>query len=196
MYDQHGEAGLPPDLDRFLEAGPPPIVFTVGFSAVTVAGRFYEESIAAARTLGHRAVLVGRRIGTQQVALPEGVFWCEYGPFSRLFPRAAAVVHAGGIGTTGLAMRAGRPMLVVPFAHDQPDNAERLRRLGVARTISGPRYSAARATAELRHILDDPSYVQRALQVGGQLQQEDGVKAACDALEALPPARCPKRSPH
>ena len=185
MYDQHGEAGLPPELVRFLDAGPPPIVFTVGFSAVTVAGRFYEESIAAASALGRRAVLVGKRIRREQAALPEGVFACDYAPFSQLFPRAAAVVHAGGIGTTGLAMRAGRPMLVVPFAHDQPDNAERLRRLGVARTISGPRYSAARATTELRHLLDDSSFSQRASEVAQQVRQEDGVKVACDALEAF-----------
>ena len=74
MYDQNGEAGLPPDLERFLDAGPPPIVFTVGFSAVTVAGRFFEDSIAAARALGRRAVLVGKRIGRTQTPLPEGVF--------------------------------------------------------------------------------------------------------------------------
>jgi UDP:flavonoid glycosyltransferase YjiC (YdhE family) len=184
MYDQNGDAGLPPELVRFLDAGPPPIVFTVGFSAVTVAGRFFEDSIAAAGALGRRAVLVGKWIGGGQ-SVPKGVLWCEYVPFSQLFPQAATVVHAGGIGSTGLAMQAGRPMLVVPFAHDQPDNAERLRRLGVARTVPGPRYSAARATTELRHLLDNPVYSQRALEVGEQLRQEDGVRVACDALEAL-----------
>ncbi len=185
MYDQNGEAGLSTDLEHFLDAGPPPLVFTVGFSAVTVAGRFFEESIAAAGALGRRAVLVGKRIGMEQVVLPDGVFWCEYAPFSELFPRAAAVVHAGGIGTTGLAMRAGRPMLVVPFAHDQPDNAERLRRLGVASTISGSRYTASRAVPELRQLLDDSSYSQRALEVSGRMCDEDGVRVACDVLETL-----------
>jgi rhamnosyltransferase subunit B len=157
----------------------------VGFSAVTVAGRFYEESIVAARALGRRAVLVGKRISTEQVALPEGVISCDYAPFSQLFPRTVAVVHAGGIGTTGLAMRAGRPMLVVPFAHDQPDNAERLRRLGVVCTISGSRYTASRAVPELRQLLDDSSYSQRALEVNGRMRDEDGVRVACDALEAM-----------
>jgi rhamnosyltransferase subunit B len=184
MYDQNGEGGLLPDLERFLDAGPPPIVFTVGFSAMTVAGRFYEESIAAAGALGRRAVLVGKRIGGTQ-PLPEGVFACDYAPFSLLFPRAAAVVHAGGIGSTGLAMQAGRPMLVVPFAHDQPDNAERLRRLGVALTIAGPRYASARAITKLRHLLNDVSYAKRALEVGQRVREEDGVRVACDALEAM-----------
>ncbi len=185
IFDQGGTAGLPPDLVRFLDSGTPPIVFTVGFSAVTVAESFFEYSIAAAGALGCRAVLVGKRIGMEQVVLSDGVFWCDYAPFSQLFPRAAAVVHAGGIGTTGLALQAGRPMLVVPFAHDQFDNAERLRRLGVARMMPGSKYSAARATNELRHLLDDPSYSQRASDVGQQLGQEDGVRVACDALETL-----------
>ena len=170
-FDHDGVAGLPPELVRFLDSGPPPIVFTVGISAVTVAGRFFEDSLDAAKALGCRAVMVGKRISTERVALPEGVFACEFAPFSQLFPRAAAVVHAGGIGTTGLAMRAGRPVLVVPFAHDQPDNAERLRRLGVARTISGRRYTSARAITELRHLLDDPPYSRRASEVGQQLRR-------------------------
>ena len=109
----------------------------------------------------------------------------DYAPFSELFPRAAVIVHAGGIGTTGLAMRAGRPTLVVPYSHDQPDNAERLARLGVARTVFPRRYTAARAAAELRHLLDSPAYSVRASEIARQLRQEDGVRAACDALEAL-----------
>jgi UDP:flavonoid glycosyltransferase YjiC (YdhE family) len=95
------------------------------------------------------------------------------------------IVHHGGVGTTGLAMRSGRPMLVVPFAHDQPDNAARLTRLGVARTLDPRRYTPARAEAELRLLLDDPAYSQRATEVGGQVREEDGVRAACDALEGL-----------
>jgi UDP:flavonoid glycosyltransferase YjiC (YdhE family) len=109
----------------------------------------------------------------------------DYAPFSELFPRAAAVVHHGGIGTTGLAMRAGRPMLVMPCSWDQPDNAARVTRLGIGRSISRRGYTPARVAAELRHLLDDPSYSQRAAAVGECVRQEDGVRSACDALERL-----------
>jgi UDP:flavonoid glycosyltransferase YjiC (YdhE family) len=115
----------------------------------------------------------------------EYVVACDYAPFSELFPRAAVLVHAGGIGTTGLAMRSGRPMLVVPYAHDQPDNAERVTRLGIARTIPPHCYAPAGVAAELRHLLDDPPYSQRALEVGEKVRGEDGVQAACDALDGL-----------
>jgi UDP:flavonoid glycosyltransferase YjiC (YdhE family) len=46
-------------------------------------------------------------------------------PAGDLFPRAAVIVHQGGVGTTGQALRAGVPTLIVPFSHNQPDNAAR-----------------------------------------------------------------------
>jgi UDP:flavonoid glycosyltransferase YjiC (YdhE family) len=161
-------------------------VFTLGSSAAEVAGPFYEHSVTAAKRLGRRAVIiVGQNARHRPASVPDGVIACDYAPFSELFPRAAVIVHAGGVGTTGLAMRSGRPMLVVPYAHDQPDNAERVKRLRIARTIPRHRYTPARAAAELRHLLDSPAYSQRASEVRQQIQREDGVRVACDALEGL-----------
>jgi rhamnosyltransferase subunit B len=184
--DSGEEAGMSAELARFLDAGPPPIVFTLGSSAVLDAGPFFENSAAAANLLGRRAVLiVGKVRANLPASLPAGVVACDYIPFSELFPRAAAIVHPGGIGTTGLAMRFGRPMLVIPYSHDQFDNAARATRLGIARTISRRRYSPARAAVELRHLLENPNYSRRAAELGGEVRQEDGVRAACDALEGL-----------
>ncbi len=186
LYDRDGEGGLPPALVRFLEDGPPPVVFTLGASAAVVAGPFYEQSVAAMRRLGGRAVFVTGKGPAHLVGpLPAGTMAVRYAPFSLLFPRAAAIVHHGGIGTTGLAMRSGRPMLVVPFSHDNPDNAERVRRLGIARTVSRERCSAASLAAELRRLLEGPTYARRAAEVGARVGREDGVGAACEALAGL-----------
>lgn len=188
FYDRlEKSAGLPEELAAFLDAGPPPIVFTLGSSAVLTAGRFYQESAEAAQRLGRRAVLL---IGNDprnrpQQPLPEGVIAFEYAPYSELFPRAAAIVHQGGIGTTGQALRAGRPMLVMPYSHDQPDNTYRVTRLGIARTISRDRYTAARAAAELRLLLANPRYAARAEEIGCHVQAERGAKVACDSLLSL-----------
>jgi UDP:flavonoid glycosyltransferase YjiC (YdhE family) len=181
-----GMACLPATLAKFLDDGPPPIVFTLGSSAVRDAGQFYEHSATAAKLLGHRAVLcIGEDPCNQPASAVDGVLAVEYAPFSQLFPRAAAIVHQGGIGTTGQAMRSGRPMLVVPYSHDQPDNAERVTRLGIARTVPRRQYRSTRVAAELRQLLDDPAYLKRASEVGAQVQEEDGVQTACDALESL-----------
>jgi UDP:flavonoid glycosyltransferase YjiC (YdhE family) len=190
FYDGDGGGGLPSALAGFLAAGPPPIVFTLGSSAVMVPGSFYEESAEAARLLDRRAVLlIGKDSPGVRGSLPPGVESFDYAPFSRLFPRAAAIVHQGGAGTTAEAMRAGRPMLVMPFAHDQQDNAERVRRLGIARVLSRRRYRARRSAAELRRLLASSPYAERAEEVASSVRAEDGVKAACDALEGLLGAR-------
>ena len=184
FHDQDDGVGLDPALARFLDAGTPPIVFTLGTAAVLDAGRFYEQSVAAAQRLGMRAVLlVGKDTENRPSSLPDGVVAFDYAPFSELFPRAAAIVHQGGVGTTGQAMRAGRPMLVMPYAHDQPDNADRVRRLGIARTIPRSRYNADRAAQELAILLTTPSYADQARKVGEGIRQETGVQTACDALE-------------
>jgi UDP:flavonoid glycosyltransferase YjiC (YdhE family) len=183
FLDQGG-AGVPSELASFLDAGPPPILFTLGSAAVFDAGAFYRESAEAAASLGRRAVLlVGGDPRNRPAPLPEGVVAVDYAPYAAIFPRAAAIVHQGGVGTTAEAMRAGKPMLVMPYAHDQFDNAVRVRRLGFARTIDRRRYTATRAAAELARLLDDPRITCRATAIGDQIRREDGVGAACDALE-------------
>jgi UDP:flavonoid glycosyltransferase YjiC (YdhE family) len=186
-YDQDGAPGLPHELARFLDAGPPPIVFTLGTAVTHNAGapKFFDNSVAAAKALGRRAVLIVRETRNRPTALPDSVMACDYAPFSELFPRVAAVVHHGGIGTTALAMGAGRPMLIVPWAWDQSDNANRAERLGISRTIPQRRYTAKRVAAELKCLLGDPAYSRRAAEVAENLGQEDGVGAACDAIETL-----------
>jgi UDP:flavonoid glycosyltransferase YjiC (YdhE family) len=189
FYDQveHGQ-GLDPDLERFLDAGPPPVVFTLGSSAVHRAGNFYQESLAAVRRLGCRAVLlVGQN--TIREPLPPGTVAFPYAPFSKIFPRAAVVVHQGGIGTCAQALAAGRPMLVVPFAFDQPDNAARLQRLGVARSIPRKHYTASRVSVALKALLSVPSYAASAAAAARRIVSENGVRAACDAIENHPNVR-------
>jgi UDP:flavonoid glycosyltransferase YjiC (YdhE family) len=185
FYDGGNGRQLPPELARFLESGPPPIVFTLGTAVSTGARRFFEDSAAAARQLGRRAVLALKDARNRPSQLPEGVIAVDYAPFTELFAGAAAIVHHGGIGTTGLAMRAGRPMLVVPHSWDQPDNADRVRRLGVARVLGPRRYTADRAARELQKLLDTPTYAGRARHLAEQMLHEDGTKTACDVLEEL-----------
>jgi UDP:flavonoid glycosyltransferase YjiC (YdhE family) len=178
-----GGSGLPPELARFLDAGPPPLVFTLGTAVGYDAGSFYAVSLAAARELGSRAVFVGSGVPTE-VAAGTDAITVDYAPYADLFPRGAAIVHHGGIGTTGLALRSGRPTLIAPRAWDQPDNAARAARLGLARVLPPCRYTAPRVAAELRLLLND-GYQQRALAVRDQLRDEDGVRAACDAIETI-----------
>jgi rhamnosyltransferase subunit B len=171
------------ELEDFLARGDAPVVFTLGSTAVHNPGNFYEASVAAARQLGRRAVLLGARHETL-------VGWAEiltlpYAPYSRIFPHAAAIVHQGGSGTTGQALRSGRPQLIVPYGWDQPDNGARLERLGVGLCLARSAYSAESVTTALSGLLTEPSFAARAREVAAQVGSEEALMLACDAVEAI-----------
>ena len=200
-YNGPGPADLPEELTAFLEAGPPPLVFTLGTSAVGSAGTFYQVSAEVAERLGRRAVLlVGRHPENHPTRIdPSRVLVADFARHDALFPRACAIVHQGGAGTLHQALRAGRPMLIVPHAHDQPDNANRAARIGVARTLRPKRYRSRDVEAELRALLDDPSYEERARAMAATVMAEPGAEGAARALERLvrkgPEPRAPSGTP-
>src|ERR1035441_4305209 len=188
FYDADcGNAALPPHLEAFLSRGPAPVVFTLGSAAVLAAGEFYEYSARAAINLGVRAVLL---IGSDErnrprQALPETICVAEYAPYSALLPRASLVVHQGGVGTTAQCLRAGKPMLIMPYSHDQRSDERRMRRLGVARVIKRTNYTPLRVARKLRAMFDEPKFALRARTMPKKVEYENGVKTACDALEEL-----------
>jgi UDP:flavonoid glycosyltransferase YjiC (YdhE family) len=179
-------AGRDAALQAFLDAGEAPIVFTLGTSAITVAGEFYRASLDAVGQRGWRAVILTGADPRNRILhsdVPDSVFIADYAPYSELFSRAAAVVHSGGIGTIAQTLRAGVPSVVVPYAADQPDNAWRLARLGASRTIARHDYSASKVAAELEAVLGNPRYRASAEAISNQIRGEDGLARACEALE-------------
>jgi UDP:flavonoid glycosyltransferase YjiC (YdhE family) len=185
FFDQNGDQSLSPEIEGFLAGGEPPIVFTLGSSAVHAAGSYYRDAATAAQRLGRRAVLlVGSRPENRVESLPPEIIQVNYAPFSQLFSRCAAIVHQGGVGTTGQAMRSGRPMIIVPYSHDQPDNADRIARQGAGRVLSRTRCSAATLETELRALLSDPGYAAAAARVGAAVQQETGAETAANLMLA------------
>jgi rhamnosyltransferase subunit B len=175
--------GLPQALDRFLNSGPAPLAFTLGSLVVRDPRDFFAQSLAAARRLGMRSVLLGASSGT--VAASGDTISCGYVSYSKVFPRAAAVIHQAGIGTLGAALRAGRPQLAVPAILDQPDNARRLERLGVAKVIPRRRYTAHNASAALQALLSEPGFTRRAQELMAITCQEDGAAAASRIIDGL-----------
>ena len=186
FYDGQADLGKMPDgLGEFLDAGQPPIVFTLGSAAVMDPRDFFDESVKAAKMLGRRAVLLYGVFNDPPKGLTDDIAAFDYAPFSLLFRRAACVVHQAGVGTTGQVLHAGVPHLIMPYGHDQPDNAARCRRAGVAEIIDRDRYNAESAAAGLQKILDDPNYLQNSIKLKQIVVSENGSVTACDAIEAL-----------
>lgn len=186
-YDSEtgGPTSLSPALEAFLAAGPAPIVFTLGSAAVNIPGKFYDESLETARRLGRRSVLLVGPEGDLAVADGPDVITVPYAPFSTLFPRAAAIVHQGGVGTTQQALRAGKLQLVVPHLGDQYDNAARVVRLGCGATLSRRRYRAERIAGVLGGLLTDPRAAETATRLGIVASREDGAAEAADRIMGL-----------
>lgn len=179
--------GLSPQLMQFLEEGSPPIVFTLGSSAVLAPGNFYWEGAQAAHQLGYRSVLLmgseADRVPSN--LLPPGAIAVNYAPHSLIFPHSAAIVHHGGVGTTGQALLSGRPMLVVPHNYEQPDNAARVVRLGVARQCDQENFNTSVVMRELDELLHKPSYAANAIEVSHIVKKEDGTRKASDLIEVF-----------
>lgn len=178
---------LPDALRRFLERDDAPLaIFTLGSAASNDAGDFYADGLAAASALGMRALLVTGGLAAEAslpAPLPEGALRIGYAPFEAVFPHAAVIVHSGGVATSFKALRAGKPQLIVPHAHDQMDNALRLRALGAALVLPKRRAGRHGLRAALARALADDRMRRAAELLAGPSRAEDGVEAGCHAIE-------------
>jgi UDP:flavonoid glycosyltransferase YjiC (YdhE family) len=177
------------ELDGFFAAGTPPIVFALGSTGVHAAGRFYECAVEASVALGQRALLVVGRDQPAPANLPRdgSIKAVAYAPFSSVFRRAEVVVHHGGAGTTAQGLVAGRPTLITPMAHDQFDNAARVKRLGVSETLHFAKLATPPLTTLLGQLIREPRYAAAAAALAPRVAAEDGARRAAELIEALPP---------
>ncbi|MBW3636794.1 MAG: glycosyltransferase [Armatimonadetes bacterium] len=185
FYDAQGYENQKTEAWReWIEEGEPPIVFTLGSSAVFAAGDFYRLSASIALDYDRRGLLlVGKETQNDpQEQMPPEILSVDYAPHGEVFSRACLIVHQGGAGTTAQALRAGVPQIIVPFAHDQPDNAARLQRLGVGYSEKRRHYPGQ--AFEL--FFDSPAFLTRnARHLGEKIRAENGPRAACEAIERL-----------
>jgi UDP:flavonoid glycosyltransferase YjiC (YdhE family) len=184
LYDGFEEGTLGSEVDDFLRAGSPPIVFAPG-SANRQAASFFQESVRVCEQLGERGVFLTRFSEQAPRDLPSTVRTFGYVPLSRLLSRSRALVHHGGIGTTAQALAAGHPQLIAPLAYDQPDNARRAGQLGVARIIPRRRYAAGTAVPALKYLLSDAEVQVRCRAVAARFPDVHPLEAACDLIENL-----------
>ena len=177
------------ELTSFLD-GSKPVVSVSSGSISRQVGKvfepFYEVSIQAVRQIGARALVVGAPPGSLPDPLPDDVLALPFAPFSEVYPRSAAVIHHGGIGTTAQGLRAGVPALVVPWGFDQFFTAAQVMRIGTGRWMSRRTYTPRRAARALQTLLQkDSLYLQRARTVAAQIAEEDGVANLCAGVEGL-----------
>jgi len=183
-FDEGSDEVLPQEVEEYLRQGEAPLVFMPG-SLMQGAEHFFAESVGACLKLGRRGILLTRFAHQLPGELPEEVRHFDYVPFSLLLPRAAALVHHGGIGTASQALRAGVPQLIHPLAFDQHDNAARLRRLGVGDRIDPSRFRAPAVAERLESLLTAPSVAERCREIAGRFGDTRPLTLASKLIEAM-----------
>ena len=185
LYDERGVTALSPELQEFLDSGDAPIAFTFG-SAMWHAQQILQTCVQACELLGRRGILLTRHREQVPANLPPGVIHVDFAPFSELLPRCAAIVHHGGIGTSSQGLAAGVPQLVMPHAHDQPDNAARLVRLGVAKKLEPRQFKPKRVARELDELLQSREIAGACKDVAARFVGQDPLEETCDLIEQVP----------
>ena len=177
LYDERDATDVPAEAVAFLDAGDPPVVFVAG-SGNRQAKRFFHAAADACGRLGRRGLLLTRYQDQLPAAMPDGVRHVAYIPFSEVLPRAAALVHHGGIGSAAQA-----PHLVTPMTFDQPDNADRLRELGVARVLPAAHVTGQTVAHELEQLLESTETAGRCRTLAKRLTKVNGLRIACEVIE-------------
>jgi UDP:flavonoid glycosyltransferase YjiC (YdhE family) len=171
----------PPDLLRFLDAGSPPVFLGFGSMPVRNPQQTTQLLLDAVQQSGRRAILHAGWAGIGAQDLPDTVFPIEYAPYDWLFPRLAAIVHHGGSGTTGAALRAGKPSILVPFLFDQFFWGEHVARLGVGPApLPFKELSAERLAGAIHQAVTDREMQYRAAALSEQIRAEEGIDRAVE----------------
>ncbi len=182
-------SALPPPLEAFLRAGPPPVVFSLGsYTASVGLDRLIRLARDVADKLSCRVVVTTLQpeASPPPETLPDSILLTAFVSLDDLLPRARAVVHHAGIGTTACALRAGIPSVLAPMAFDQPFNARRCADLGAGVIVEPltPVDSAALVDAVARVCRD--GHRQSLQWISRQIRGEDGLLAAAARIEQLP----------
>ncbi len=184
VFDQGMGDGVPGVLST---PGAPIVVFTAG-SARDAAADFFQAALEASHGRPWRTVLLTAGYSPRTLhrgrKICPGAYLFDYLPLSELLPYSSLVVHHGGLGTLSLAARTATPQLVVPFGHDQFDNAARVERLGLGRSVRNGRGLASRLGDAIEAMLSQPKYASRCEAVARRAASDEWLDRICRQIES------------
>jgi UDP:flavonoid glycosyltransferase YjiC (YdhE family) len=184
LYDARGIETVSAELEEFLHAGEPPIVFTPG-SANLHARDFFETARTSCMALKRRGLFLSPYAENKLENLPATIKHFSYAPLSQILSRCAAQVCHGGIGTVAQAISAGIPQIVMALGHDQYDNGTRVERLGIGHWRKARYFKSHWLTPALDDILTNPKVAAAVAECKAKLAGHEGIRETCDLLETL-----------
>lgn len=173
----------PPALEAFLQAGPPPVVVSFGSLVDPDPAALRQHLIAALQRCGQRGLILAgwRKEDTAPVGNLHDADWV---PLPWLLPRARAIIHHSGAGTSAEALRARIPSVSLPCSGEQKFWANRLYRLGIAPApLPRSQLTETALVERLSFALNPHGLSDRLQEIARKIQSEDGVKTAVQAFE-------------
>lgn len=155
---------------------------------------------AAAEALGGKPMQVVMTIGAHRDPASLGLDRVAsnirvepYVPLTDLLPRTDLVVTTGGSGTVLAALKEAVPLLIIPAAWDQPENAWRVAESGAGLRLGWERCTAATLGEAIDRLLNEPSFRENARRLADDIAGYGGPPRAAELLESLvsQPARQP-----
>jgi rhamnosyltransferase subunit B len=194
LFAESEPKALPPEVQALIDPQARPILITGGTGSF-VEQDFFAAGIAACQLLGRPGILVARRPKFLPSVLPQSISWFPSLPFATVMPQMAAVIHHGGMGTSGQSVAAGVPQVVLAIGADRPDNGARLQELGVAECLLRPHWRGETVAAALRRLIESPSVRERCQELARRCRVLDPTTAVCHMIEQLLQAPVPFRVP-
>jgi UDP:flavonoid glycosyltransferase YjiC (YdhE family) len=182
LYD--GDEQVSPEAEKFLSRGEPPIVFTFG-TAFYFGKRDFTESMKALEMLNARGIFLTPKTEDLPERLPDTIGAFPFLPLGKILPSCRAIVHHGGIGTLGQALKAGVPQLIRPLAYDQFDNAYRIATRKLGGSILARQYKAGNLYQKLRVMLDDAAVGANCRDVARSIDSEKTLEKLVSAIEEI-----------
>ncbi len=172
------------ELDEFIEKQGAPLIFTSGTGVKDV-----EELFREGRKICEQLQLPGLFVGgASGAALLQDSSLCmhmDYIDFEYALPKALGIIHHGGIGTTAQAIKAGVPQLIRPLKYDQPDNADRIYKLGLGTYVMPERFKAEQVAPMIRNMLQKTKNSKALRHYAMDVNNSNAIVDACDFIEQV-----------
>ncbi|KAI4702974.1 hypothetical protein J4E81_001847 [Alternaria sp. BMP 2799] len=167
-----------PELQKFLDDGPPPVYIGFGSIVLDNPNAMTELIFEATKKIaGGRRVLLSKGwggMGVDELRVPENVFMLGNVPHDWLFKHVECVVHHGGAGTTAAGIAAGRPTIIIPFFGDQPFWGAMIARAGAGPDPIPYRQLTSDKLADAINFCLKPESLERAKDLASKIATERG----------------------
>lgn len=175
-------AGDQSDIMSWIDDGDPPVFFGFGSMPIRDSAGVLQMVTDVSKRLGVRALVSA---GWSGLGAAQAEHVKVVGPFAFdiVFPRCAAAVHHGGVGTLYDSLRAGLPTLVCSVSFEQPLWGGQVSKLQIGAHIPFTKLTEERMEAALRPLLD-PACKARAEKFAATLITEGAAEHAADIVEA------------